>query len=234
MEKSMSSDALVTRATVREFVQTYVEERERVRGAIESLKLAQSNLDARFQLGALSSPFTVSINGEWAGTKFDTTKALARLERDVWTFIVDRLDIWRIMSVERAAELRKQIDENLLPELTEESAMQLARGYIGKLDTLLDELIREVFDHLRPRERTLPGKFKTNRRDVVGSRVVLPRIIDDKMLSMMNKYCMKDCESEQRLRTIENLFHALAGKGSTGKGYQSELQTAIEASKDGT
>lgn len=217
-----------------DFIRTYTEERERVRFAIESMQLAQTNLDARFQLGALSSPFTVSINGEWAGTKFDLDKALARLEREAWTFIVNRLDIWRIMSVARATELKSLIDSNGLPPLTKESAGQLARQYIDGIDTLVDEYAREVFDWLRPRTGTKPAKYKTNNREIVGSRVVLWKIFDTVHFKFFGTYRMKDSDAEQRLRTIENLFHTLAGKGSTGKGYRSELQTAIEASKDGT
>jgi hypothetical protein len=229
----MESTELIPRVTIREFVQTYVEERERVRAAIESLKTAQSNLAARFQLGTLSSPFTVSIDGTWAGTKFDTTKALARLERDAWKFIVDRLDIWRIMSVARANELRGFIDRNELPEISEESVEQLARQYIEGIDRLVDEYAREVFDHLRPRSRTKSAKYKTNRKDVVGDRAILTSIVDTKHFDFFKTYRMHDSEAEQRLRTIENLFLALDGKGSTGKGYRSELQSKIEASKDG-
>jgi hypothetical protein len=227
------STELIPRATVREFVQTYIEERERVRAAIESMRLAQSNLDARFQLGNTSSPFTVSIDGTWAGTKFDTAKALARLERDAWNFIVNQLDIWRIMSVARANELHDLIDSGGLPPLTEESAEQLARQYIEGIDTLIDEYAREVFDWLRPRAGTKPAKYQTNRQDVVGQRVVLWRIFDTVHFKFFKTYRMTDSDAEQRLRTIENLFHALAGKGSTGKGYRSELQTSIETSKDG-
>ena len=225
--------AIVTRATVREFVQTYTEERERVRAAIESLELAQANLDARFQMGATSSPFTVSMNGEWSGTKFDSTKALQRLERDAWTFIVNRLDIWRIMSVARAEELRGLIKRNELPEIGIESVEQLARQYIKGVDTLVDELAREVFDSLRPREGGWQRKYKTNRQDVVGSRVVIPGIIDLVNFRFFKTYRLTDSKSEQRLRTIENLFHALDGKGTTGKGYHSELQALIETSKGG-
>jgi hypothetical protein len=233
----MTSTAIVTRATIRELIQCFEEAKENVRVAYSMVLSAQKRLDDRFKLGGHTG---VSIylerHGHRSADHLDAEFAVKEMEKQAWRSIVDRLDIWRVMPEKRAAELRKHIEDGTLPELTEDTAMQLAQAYVGNVDKLIDELTKEVFDWLRPRVdiegRTYNGgKFKTNKRDVIGKRVVREFMVE---LSYMGGFHVRyGGEASQRLRTLENLFRALDGKGSTGTGYQSELQTAIEREKSG-
>jgi hypothetical protein len=111
----------------------------------------------------------------------------------------------------------------------------LSRAF-GNVDKLVDELTKEIFDWLRPRVDSdgrsyNGGKYKTNNREVIGSRVIRSLMVERAYNGGF--HVRYDGESSQRLRTLENLFRALDGKGSTGTGYQSELQTAIEREKRG-
>lgn len=233
----MNSAAIVTRATIRELIQCFEQAKESVRVAYATVLSAQKSLDERFKLGGYCG---VSIylerHGHRSADHLDAEFAVKEMEKQAWRSIVDRLDIWRVMSEARASELRKHIEDGTLPPLTEETAMQLAQAYVGNVDKLVDELTKEVFDWLRPRIDSdgrgyCGAKYKTNRRDIVGKRVVREFMVE---LSYMGGFHLRyGGEAAQRLRTLENLFRALDGKGSTGTGYQSELQTAIEREKSG-
>lgn len=225
--------AIVTRATVRELIQCFVEAKESVRVAYSMLTTAQKSLDDRFKLGNHNGvSIYLETRGHRSADYLDVEYTVKEMEKQAWRSIVDRLDIWRVMSEKRAEELRKHIDDGTLPELTEDTAMQLAAAYVGNVDKLIDELTKEVFDWLRPRideEGRVynGGKYKTNKRDVIGSKVIRSCFVREN-----GHVNYGSCQ--QRLLTLENLFRALDGKGSTGKGYYSNLENAINASKDGT
>jgi hypothetical protein len=233
----MTSTAIVTRATVRELIQCFNEAKANVRTGFSMIASAQKSLNDRFKLGGHTGvSIVLDRYSHRDADHLAVEETIAIMERQAWRSIVDRLDIWRVMSEARASELRKLIDEGKLPELTEDTAMQLAQAYVGNVDKLIDELTKEVFDWLRPRVdsegRTYNGgKYKTNQRDVIGKRVVREFMVE---LSYMGGFHVRyRGEAAQRLRTLENLFRALDGKGSTGTGYQSDLQTAIEREKSG-
>lgn len=234
---------LVARKTIRDLIRCLNEAKTNVRIAIGMLKASQDDLNACFKLGGTTG-VTIHLNrfryGGIDAETIDIDFVLKRMERDAWGFVVDKFDIWRILSETRAKELRKQIDDGLLPELTEETAFQLMYSYTNKksVEALIDEFAAEVFDWLRPRReedgRGYNGaQFKTNREDVIGKRIVREFMIDQYDASH-GKFRVRYDEAQQRLQVLENLFRALDGKGATGKGYRSDLENAINASSDGT
>jgi len=234
----MESTAIVTRATVRELIQCFEEAKVQARFAFSMLQNAQKSLDDRFKLGGHTG---VSIYLEDRGHRdaswLNIEYTIKEMEKQAWRSVVDRLDIWRVMSEARAKELRKHIEDGTLPELTEETALQLAAAYVGNVDKLIDELTKEIFDWLRPRVdehgRTYSGgQYVTNKRDVIGPKVIREYFVSPGFGRY--KFNVRYGECQQRLHTLENIFRALDGKGSTGKGYHSDLENAVNASPDGT
>lgn len=228
MTMSDNSTDIVPRATVRELIACYEQAVADVTEAFRLLSGAQKSLDARFKLGGTYSSITVTTDGCHVPS-LQLTKALARLERDAWSNIIDRLDVRRMMPTAKVKQLEEQIETNKMPPLTEDTAMQLAAQCLSQLDTLLDELVAEVFDWLRPQERTTESKYKRNQRDVVGKRVVLPGAVKK---HPTNGYTVHSYTSQQ-LSCLENVFLALDGKGSVHRGYYSALYNAINESADG-
>ena len=238
----MNSTELVPRATIRDLVRCYDEAKANVSAAIGMLKSSQASLNSMFKLAGntgVSMRRNRNRYDSFDADLIDIDHVLKRMERDAWRYLVDRFDIWRILSEARAKELRDLIDNDKLPTLTEETALQLLHSYTNTVNAnkLIDEFAKEVFDWIRPR-REIDGrgyngaKYKTNREDVVGPRIVREFMIDRDDASRGRFHvCYND--AQQRLRVLENLFRALDGKGATGKGYVSELEAAINASKDG-
>lgn len=233
----MESTALVPRATVRELIACFEEAKANVRTSFSMLQSAQKELDARFRLGGhVGVSIYLENRGHRDASWLDLEYTLKEMEKQAWRSIVDRLDIWRVMSETRAKELRKHIEDGTLPALAEETALQLAAAYVGNVDKLVDELTKEVFDWLRPRVddygRTYSGgKYVTNKREVIGPKVIREYFVSPGF--SRGKFHVRYGKCQQRLHTLENLFRALDGKGSTGKGYHSDLENAINASEDG-
>jgi hypothetical protein len=239
----MESTELVPRATIRDLIRCYDEAKANVSTAIGMLKASQTSLNSMFKLAG-NTGVSIRMNRNrydaFDADLIDAERVLKRMEQDAWRYLVDRFDIWRIMSEARAKELRDLIEKDELPTLTEESALQLMHSYTNAINAnkLIDEFAKEVFDWLRPRRdeegRGYNGaKFKTNREDVIGKRIVREFMIDRDDASR-GRFHVRYDDSQQRLRVLENLFRALEGKGATGKGYCSDLETAINSSKDGT
>lgn len=233
------SDALVMRATVRELIQTLDEAKATIRTAYPMLHAAQKSLDDRFKLGGhCGVSIYLERHGHRSADYLDVEFAITELDKQAWRSVINRLDIWRVMSEARASELRKHIDDGTLPELTEETAMQLAAAYVGNVDKLIDELTKEVFNWLRPRvdesgRAYNGGRYVTNKRDIIGTKVIRSCFVDRWGING-GKFSVRYGSCQQRLHTLENLFRALDGKGSTGTGFHSDLENAINSSKDGT
>jgi hypothetical protein len=81
---------------------------------------------------------------------------------------------------------------------------------------LLDETISEAFETLRPRRSHL----KTNSEYEVGKKVILSYIVEVGY-SFMATY------AENRLRSIDNAFHLLDGKGPIK--YPGDLVTTLRS-----
>lgn len=226
------SAEIVPRATVRELIACYDQAVADVTHAFQLLQGAQKSLDARFKLGNTYSSITVTTDGNHVPS-LQLTKALARLERDAWNNIFTRLDVRRMMPTTKVKSLEEQIDTNKMPPLTEDTAMQLAAQCIGQLDTLLDELVVEVFDWLRPQEQSSEANYKSNQREIIGKRVVITSTVKLNGAGCAAKY-MVCSHMDQRLTCLENVFLALDGNGVVHRGYHSDITNAINSSRNGT
>jgi hypothetical protein len=235
----MSSEGLVQRSTVRDLIQVFHKACDDVRTAVGIINAAQLALNERFKLGGHSG-IDIVLEGYYRRGFDSADDIIARMERDAWKHIVDRLEIWPVMSETKAEQLRKLLDEGKMPELNEQSVAQLAANFITPeaLHALVDELIEEVFNWLRPRADSYMAKYVTNKQELVGNKVIRPSMVTRSCLLGRGMFRVDFDHgafgSQQRLRTLENVFKALDGKGAAGKRYNSELEDAINASPDGT
>jgi hypothetical protein len=224
----VSSDELVKRASVGDLVRAFRESADAVRTAFGMIAEAERRLNATFKLDSHSG-VDITPDGE-RFARFDADAAVERMRRDAWRIIVDRLEIWRVLSNKRADELKKELERGSLPEITEENVEAFARSYMGALPDLLNEMVGEVYEWLRPREGTHRAKYKTNSVFEVGERVILTGMVER---AYIGRGFRLHYQRQQILRSLENTFSALDGRGQTGKRYNSLLEDAIGASPDG-
>jgi hypothetical protein len=214
---------LARRSTVRELVAAFQQAEATVRASFAAIVDAEKKLNAVFTMGEQFG-IRIEASRHGHGTDFsDADGAVKRIARQAWAVIVDRLELRRMMSIKRWNELENQLDKGELPEITEENVNAFAKGYAIALPDMIGEAVEEVFNWLRPWNTD----YKTNSKYEVGEKVVLSWIVD-------RAFCKEgyrvNYNRSQNLVALENVFNALDGKGNIAKGYQSELQTAIEAS----
>lgn len=213
---------LATRQTVAELVATYERAVAGIRVGFARVARAEDELTAAFDSGSFKYTFSVRSRYGHHGICFDNPdECISVLKREVWKALVERLEIRRLMSIKRAAELDRQLDKEELPEITVENVLAWARGVQSDLGNMLQEAVEEVFDWLRPRR----SEYKTNSEFEIGERVILSWVLEDP--TWTNKFRV-NYNYDKHLTALENVFTALDGKGMIAKGsYESRLADAI-------
>lgn len=154
-----------------------------------------------------------------------------------WGCLFTKLGIWKILSEKRASGLRSQLEgkshqgESVdpLPDITEESMLQVLGGMAASVDDFLGEAVREEYDFWK----SGPRRLKTN----AACDFLLPRkVIHGYMVELGwsgGRFHVNYGSNGQHVRSIDNIFHALAGAGLP-EGYNGPLYDAIGLSQDGT
>lgn len=215
---------LAKRTTVTELVGAYQQAAANIREGYRLVHEAEVALNKAFTTEGSVTGLYIRDRSNFRGHFNDPTPVLDNLKRDTWRILVDRLDIKRALSNKAKKQLDEQLERGELPEITVEEVLGFAQMYIENLPRLLEEAVKEVFNMLRPRS-TWGKKYKTNTEFEIGWRVILSRIIEEPRWS--NNY-MVNYRKTQELTALENVFSALDGKGQMTKGWQSDLQMAIE------
>jgi Domain of unknown function (DUF4942) len=213
---------LARRYTIPELVAAWREAEAAVRLSFRTLVEAQRRLNAVFMLDG-GHPIRVSASRYHpAESDFeDADGAIERMARDAWATIVAKCELRRMMSIQRARELDEQLRQGELPPITEENVASFVQGCLDNLPKMLEEAVGEVFDWLRP----CHTDYKTNNKIELGSKVVLTYMVDKAWCSDGFRV---NTNKQQHLTAMENVFHALDGKGQISKSYKSELEMAIE------
>lgn len=219
--------SLVSRSTVSELVAVFVAAVADVRAAFASIHAAEARVNAVFTLGEDRRGIRVDAGrGHYHSDFSSADDAVARMSRQAWGCIVSRLELQRMMSIRRYEELQNDLEKAVLPEITEDNVIAFVQGYCASIPEMIAEAVDEVFNWLRP-ERS---KYKTNTELEIGRRVILGWIIETGYGA--SKYRV-NYRRTQHLMALENVFHALDGKGMVSKTGRSELQMAIESSPTG-
>lgn len=219
----MSVD-LVVRSTVRELVKAWEEACAAVRTSFAAIVVAEKRLHDTFALDGPSIRIDASGYG-YHDNFADADGAIARMRRQAWRVLVERLELRRILSAARWKELERSIEKDELPEITEANVIAFVRGHWSNLDKILEESIVEVYNYLRPRETSRGANYKTNDRVEVGRKVVLPYVVE----SWFDKSWRVSYHRTQDLVALENVFSALDGRGQVAKAYGGEIGAAIAA-----
>lgn len=214
---------LARKQTVTALVAAYQHAAAEIRRGFKIVRDAEQALTAAF--GESGRAYSFQVRDRYRRTSIDFDRpddSVAALKREAWGVIVDRLEVRRMMSVKRAAELDQQLDKAELPEITVENVLAFAHGIEDNLGNMLGEAVKEVFDWLRPRH----SKYKTNTEFEIGPRVILAHVVGD--VYSWTTHFRVDHRYHKELVALENVFSALDGRGSIAKGsWQSELGDAI-------
>lgn len=133
-------------------------------------------------------------------------RSIREIKQDAWRYILKQAQVTSFLSMKRQKELDKQIEENKLPEITEENIMSTLQSFMSDSSSLLNETVKEVFDWLLPHWR---DEFKTNKKYKIGPKVIKTWMVDP---SWGNCFHVR-YGSEKELTALDNAFNLLDGKG---------------------
>ena len=219
--------ALTVHSSIRTLVSTFHEAEANMRTAFSMIVAAQNTLDAVFNLDGHGQNLRIEASRRGGDDDFtDPDRAIARMSRAAWHLIVDRLELRRAMSMKRYAQLEKQLRDGELPPITQENVERFVEDCMANLPDMLEDAIGEVFEWLRPRAGTRTGDLKTNTEMEIGSKVILGWMV--RGAHSGGGYRVQYGQADQQLTALENVFHALDGRGQIGREHYSLLHRAIE------
>jgi len=152
---------------------------------------------------------------------------LLYMRKNAWRSLVEKCQIHNIISDKRSKEMDKELEDGKLPEITIENVQDIMSGFAGNINQLLIETVTETFEFLRPRR----SEYKTNTEYEIGKKVILNGVIDHNKWG----YTRLSYYYEQNLKSLDNVFHLLDGKGPIKYpgDLVTQIQTAIQNKKWG-
>ena len=220
----MAHDKLAHRFTIAEVVRIYQEAEASIRGAFAQLAATEQTLNDTFTLDGMGHIHVQSGSGHHVMHFDNVGDVLLRMRHDVWKYVIDRLELRRMMSNKRWTEINRQLEKHELPEITEENVEQIVGGFHRSLKAMLEEAVEEVFDWLRPRHSI----HKTNTELEIGEDVILRYVVETWDKRWKHSWRV-NYHAEQNLTALENVFSALDGRGQITKTHYSEIHNVIHA-----
>lgn len=212
--------SIVPRATVEAIVRAYSTAEETITASCEAI--AGAVRDVNTTLGSLGFTREFEFGRVQHGQRVTFEKPddhIHQMRRQLWSSLVERLEIRRMVSIARAKELNKWLDTTT-EAVTYESVMGLFRNYVEQLPDMLAEAVGEVYEFVRPRR----SELKTNTQYELGPKVILSGWVEGSFMGGLRPNYHRTDE----YRALENVFTALDGKGQITKSYRGELGDAVE------
>ena len=121
---------LIPRTTIVQLVAAWRQSEEEIRQGFALLESAEVRLKQQFR-----DTYRFSLKVEHASRKHDRADdVLKELKKEVWSVLVERMELRRILSVERAEELDRQLESgDGLPEIDELQILAMMEGTSPRL-----------------------------------------------------------------------------------------------------
>jgi len=212
MQNTIDTD-IIPRQTVTAIVENVDLAKKEVAEAFKLLISAQSRLNHALGGGGIEDGsyyhhlFDRDINDYDLPGHADQSEK--RITKNSWKYILDQTGLNQYMTEKRKTELYQQIEDGTLPPLTVENIQGTLMGLAGKMNGLMEESIREVFDWLRPGHDYGVGALKTNKRFTVGERAIVGWSVEN---SFRGGYRFQ-YRNEPKFISLGNVFSLLDGKG---------------------
>lgn len=216
------SNEIAIRSSVAELVAAWDQSAAEITAGFKLVHDAQERLKHLFS-GVSYSRFDVRNSRTNAVDFQNPEHSLENLSRQVWAALTERLELRKVLSLERLKQLDRQLETGTdLPPLTLDNVNAMLASNLENLEKFAEEKIHEVYEYLRP-ERS---KLKTNEKSVaagIGSKVILSWAVEKTWSGggFSVNYHRRD-----QIRAVDQVFHLLDGQKPANE-YDGALTTAI-------
>ncbi len=207
------STELIEHQKISALVDNYRQVQADVAQAFALLQGAKDRMEAAFG-GYNCSLFEGSSLPELS-LRQGAAKSEKKIRKQAWDYIFTVLELRSFISEKRYRDLQRQLQENKLPEITTETVYATLESVHSTIQELMTEAVVELFDQLRSRN----SGYVTNKLFAVGEKVILCHIFDVRYGFTLSHH------DDQVLRSMDNVFHLLDGKGSPK--YPHDLVTHV-------
>jgi hypothetical protein len=217
------------RNTIASMIEIYHQEVARTKAAYGELKQAQNNLKGAF--GNQFSEFS-TLPERIYDADSACKEVQRKLKKNAWRALINILEIRKVLSVKRALELDKRLDDpDLLPEITHAAVYEMFDLLVSNSKDFAQEAVYEVYDFLRPHSEYSGAKYKTNQKNArveLGRKIIMTSMLDN----VHGGGFRVNYHNDIKLIALDNVFHLIEGKGHMG-GYRSPLIDAINTCDGG-
>jgi len=210
---------LIARQAVRDLVNAYQSARQKTIKAMALMDEAKSDMKSAFGEKHLFQMDRLAPTHQK-----DTTLNL--LLASAWKYLIDQTGVRAVMTQERTDELREQFKTGDLPPFTVQSVTDTLSYLQGDMSTMMEEMVKEVFEWLRPRKKYRErDNYKTNTEFEVGKKAILSNVFD--IWAHGGSYHISVDEQNAMLTGLDNVFHLMDGQGIPR--YPADLKSLIKA-----
>jgi len=207
--KMEATHELIEHQTITAIVDNVDEAHKEVTAAFGLLSTAKKRLAAALGDDHNSSNQIIPHRNYYGDSIFEKPEDCHKMiTKNAWRYILNQTGLNHYMTAKRQKELSEQIDNDQLPPLTVENIVGTLQGLAGKIDGLLMESVKEVFNWLRPQNAWDNGKLKTNHKFFVGEKAIVYGVERNYRGGFMVRY-----RYEGNFRALGNVFSILDGKG---------------------
>ncbi len=220
--------AIIPRQTLALMAETWETVSKEVTEAMRLLDFARERLRATFQPDGYRFRFCVELNSR----RYDQAGDLLKeVQKDVWSCLIDRMELRKLMSLKAQEELDKQLKTGEgMPDITLPNLLAMLEGTMARVPQLIEELVKEVYDWLRP-VCWRHEEYATNKQNewVLGTKVIKGGCVEP----AYGGHWRVSYYRQGHLTALDNVFHALDGKGlpKTHHGPLTDAICALPASK---
>lgn len=223
-----NAEALARRTSIHELCAAWATSAEEIRQAFGLLVTARDRLKTTFDGTGYDSRFDIAERNGRRPDYDQPAATLKDIERQAWAAIVGRLELRKVMSLQRSRELDKQLETgDGLPDLNTANVLAMLETTLNNAGQFLEEKVFECYENLRPRGWTL-NEYKTNQKSAaagVGQKVIMG-------YTVRRNYSGRGFEvqygrAQDELRALDQVFHLLDGKPTQSASWAGELCDAI-------
>ena len=210
----MTTTKIIPKQTIVQLVATYEESLSKAKEAFSLLDKASKENKAIFGSDFYWLP---TQDANYGATK-------RRFTESVWRYIFKQTGIDSLLTETKSKLFTKQIHDGDMPEITVANVMGILDGILDGLrcdaPALLQETVTEVFRWLTPPRREYDhyndySDFQVGKKVIVRSHDTRFNMVE------VNQWAL------QRLRSLDNVFHLLDGKGVAEDNLVIAIRTAI-------
>ena len=225
---------LIQYTSAEEMANVYRDATAKIRELAASLDNETGRIKEAF---AAESSYDFGISLHYRSSSESIDAILHQMKLSAWGAIIEKLNIRRLMSSKRIAELDHALGRGSrnyygqeappdFPEITPENIIAVAQGYIMSATEFLEEAVVEEYEFWRPSRHR--ADYKRNSDWKLNRKIIRPWIVERNYGGGFR--C--NYSNGSHVTALDNIFRMLDGKGPVEE-YKGPLSSAIETCPDG-